>query len=80
MPGDTVSRETRHRKELIQHTLFEQLCAPRYAASATAAQKEKSTLNASMATSTIGMLNFSMKDVGMKYSRVRSHHRPTKSE
>jgi hypothetical protein len=46
--------------------MFEQLCAPRYAASATAAQKLKSTLRASMATSTIGMLNLSMKDVGRK--------------
>jgi hypothetical protein len=37
-----------------------------YAGSATAAQKPKRTLSASIATSTMGMLNLSMKDVGRK--------------
>ena len=61
-------------------TLFEQLCAPMYAGRATAAQKPKRTLSASMAMSTIGMLNFSMKDVGRKYSNVNNHQIPTNSE
>ena len=61
-------------------TLFEQLCAPMYAGSATAAQKPKRTLRASRATSTIGMLNLSMNDVGRKYSKVNSHQTPTKRE
>lgn len=61
-------------------TAFEQLCAPMYAGSATAAQKPKRTLNPSIAMSTMGILNFSMKDVGRKYSNVNNHHTPTKSE
>ena len=51
-----------------------------YAGRATAAQKPKSTLSASIAMSTMGMLNFSMKDVGRKYSKVNNYQTPTKSE
>jgi len=51
-----------------------------YEGSATAAQKPKMTLSASRDTSTMAMLNLSMKEVGRKYSNVRSHHTPTNRE
>lgn len=61
-------------------TELEQLWAPMYEGSATAAQKPKMTLSASRDTSTMAMLNLSMKEVGRKYSKVRSHHTPTNRE
>jgi hypothetical protein len=49
-------------------TAFPQLCTPRYAAVATAAQNQNSTFSTSSAMLTIGTLKLSRKVVGTRYS------------